>query len=418
MYHMKAKATQVIGGACLLFMLSACGGGGSNDSAPQTPAPTPPPQIVEPPVVTPPVVTPPAVTEPPPPVVVEPPVVVDPPPEVVVPPPVVVDPPPEVVFKQMSKPDDCLTDAGGFTGDYTYVTCDGILTTDDIDYPYDPTNTETAIIDLLAVVDTNLDEEIEQLGLTQQQFVQKEIDYANKSFADSGIYIKLRLVGLKTVTVQEGNLYRQIKTFAFGRTEFYELDDWQRDAEADIAFLFKKKPEEPIACGVAYYDQKRQEYKYRRGVSHCFQDTVFQDTEVTRYYERAGDTFTHEIGHILGLDHNIESSSVTPIFLFSYGYLVPGYDPNLSDEWNGYGTIMSYSDKGTGRFSDPGAQFVIPETGEAQLLGQSEYKKTPSNAVDHLNRVRYYMSQLHEQFNTEALLFEIVTTEEEEICLF
>lgn len=401
-----------------LFTATGCGGGGGNDndSSPAiTLPPTTPPPVVVPPVVVPPVVVPP---------VVEPPVVVPP-----VEPPVVVPPVvPPVVEQQMSKPTECLTDASD-TGDpvYEFVTCDGIPVRSDIDFPYDESNTEIAIIDMLAVVDTKLDEELD--GGTYEEFAQREIDLANQLFADSGVYVKLQLVGVKLVEVNKGSLYKQIENFSRGVKEFSDLDRWQQDSKADLAFLFKKIEDEPLACGVALYNDLTQEYRYRRGVSQCHINTVFQETEVTRYYERAHETFTHEVGHILGMDHNIESKGTkSTLFPFSYGYLIRGYQQDLSDEYNGYGTIMSYSDLPTGLFSDRDGRFLIPETDTSQRLGKYRngfdilgIETNPgTDGVDHVNRVRYYMSQLHEMFNEGTLLFpsddDPIYTEN--ICLF
>jgi hypothetical protein len=207
------------------------------------------------------------------------------------------------------------------------------------------------------------------------------------------------------------------------------LDKWQTDADADIAFLFKKIEDKPIACGVALYNDLTQRMKYRRGASQCHINTVFQETTVTRYYERAHETFTHEIGHILGMDHNIESSGVSStLFPFSYGYLIPGYEKDLSSEYNGYGTIMSYSDLPTGSFSDRSEFFFIPETGETQRLGRDRINAyrlggqaiPATDGVDHLNRVRYYMSQLHEMFDgpdASPAVFNS-SSKDDHICLF
>ena len=347
----------------------------------------------------------------------------------VIQPPVVVEPP-VIEISQMSKPEDCLTEATDTGNDiYKYVTCDGILVRSDIDFPYDEFNTEIALIDMLAVVDTKLDEELD--GGTYEEFAQREVDLANKLFEDSGVFIMLRLVEVQLVEVSVGDLYRQIDNFTLSKREFYDLDEWQRVAGADIAFLFKKIEEEPIACGVALYNDLTQEYKHRRGVSQCHVNTVFQETTVTRYYERAHETFTHEIGHILGLDHNIEASGVpSTLFPFSYGHLIRGYDRDLSDEYNGYGTVMSYSDLATGRFSDRSERFIIPETGTSQRLGKDRdgfnilgIEMNPAtDAVDHLNRVRYYMSQLHEMYNEPTMLRNSSGDSEEDedlnVCLF
>ena len=349
--------------AAALVGLTACGGGGSSQNPlVPTPVEVPPVVIVEP---------------------IEPPVDVPTVPEEPV---------------QMSAPPACPTTATA-TGDPVrpYITCDGIPITDAVDYPVDHNdNYEIAIIEILAIWDQNMTT-AEMDGLDPIAFVQRELDHANKVFADSFVYIELHLAGLDAVDVAEGDLYRHYKHFTQGTKEFSDVERWQREQGADYAFLFKRRPDDAWACGVAVLDAARLTAEKRRGITHCYQGDTFNSTSTTRYYERAGETFVHEIGHLLGLEHNIESATYDPAFTFSYGYLLPEFQLDLSDEFNGYGTIMSYSDKGTGRFSDPSAYFMIPETGEMVLLGAGG----TASAVRHLNRVRYYMSQLHEMDTKE-----------------
>ena len=113
------------------------------------------------------------------------------------------------------------------------------------------------------------------------------------------------------------------------------------------------------------------------------------------------------MGHLFGLEHDVDSANTQPMFEYSYGYLLPGYE---TENGSGYGTVMSYSDLGTGRFSDRSERFEVPETGLSQPLGTEG-----TDAVKHINRVRYYMSQLNEQFNDTSLVFSM---NESNICLF
>jgi len=357
------------------LVLEGCGGGGG--SAPYTPRTVVdiPPVVVEPPVVAPPVVEPPVV-EPP---VVEPPVVVPP------------------VLAQMSKPSECPTVAS-YTGlaDYPYITCDGVPTSGPTSYPYDADNTELALIRVMAVVDTALTLEMRK-NLSVVEFVQKQFDYANAIFVQSGVHIQLQVAGIELIEVREGDLLRQYRYFTGSLSEFRGLDDVQDGNEADFAFLFKARAEEPWACGVASLTNDRSDHSKRRGVSQCHVGEEFNDTETTRYYERASITFTHEMGHLFGMEHNVESATMTPLFPFSYGYLLPEYEDDKTDEWNGYGTVMSYSDKPTYKMSEPDATFVIPELGIEVPVG----RYNNADAVAHLNRVRYYMSQRYEENDDE-----------------
>ena len=376
--NMLTKVMAISGGSALCavviiltaVLLVGCGGGGGG-GGPYTPR-----TVVD---------IPPAVDPGPDP---EPPVVVPPVLVPVVPP--VVEPTPR---EQMSEPSECLTVASA-TGDSlrSYITCDGIPLAELASYPFDPSNTEIAVITVYAVVDSALDTE----DLTDAEYIQKQFDFANAVLANSGVYIELQVAGIWEVDVKAGDLSRQFKVFSRGDSEYNGLDERQLEADADYAFLFKARSADPWACGVATLDAHRELMYHRRGVSQCHVGEEFNQTSVTRYYERASITFVHEMGHLMGLDHNVESATTDPLTKYSYGYLLPEFELDLSDEWNGYGTIMSYADKPTYRFSDPSARFTIPETGESVVLGTSR-----ANAVAHLNRVRYYMSQLHERWGND-----------------
>jgi len=386
MYNNKSRSTCILAGCLLLLLLAGCGGGGGSTATPAPIADTPPP-AVDTPVDVPVVDVPPVVVVPP--VVDVPPVVVEPP----APPAPPVLPPAPPALVQMSKPTECLTVASD-TGyvDFPYITCDGIPTNGPTSYPFDEGNTEIALITVMAVVDTDLTLEMRR-GLTVEEFVQKQFDFANDIFASSGVYIVLQVAGIVEIDVREGDLIKQYQSFTMSRAEFHGLDAVQDENEADFAFLFKARAEVPWACGVASLVNERDDHRVRRGVSQCHVGEEFNDTETTRYYERASITFTHEMGHLFGMEHNIESAKFTPLFPFSYGYLLPEYEVDKTDEWNGYGTVMSYSDKPTHKMSDPDATFEIPELGIVVPVGR--YKN--ADAVRHLNRVRYFMSQVYEE---------------------
>lgn len=324
----------------------------------------------------------------------------------------------QTCFVQMEKPTDCPSDASD-TGDsrYGYFACDGIKQLTGVDFPFDPENINRAVIDMLFVVDTNLTEE-DRDGMTVEQFVDKQVFEANHIFMRNGTYTLIRVAGIKMVDVAPGDLYRQYAAFLPGRQEFLGLDDWQREAGADLAFLFKKLPENGIACGVASIDATRGIDK-TRGIIQCFANTDFKNTSTTRYYERANETFAHEIGHLLGAQHEESDTTETGLFEYSFGYNIPGYNPQEDNPeyagiWGGYGTIMSYADLATGSFSNFNKRGCFPDTagayaGQSVTLGTTggcfcsdpiETQESPTNNAETIQRTRYTMSQLHEQEHT------------------
>ena len=317
-------------------------------------------------------------------------------------------------FVQMEAPPDCPTDATA-TGDprYNYMTCDGIKQYSSVSYPYEEGFKGWAIMDILVVFDTNITEE-ERDGMTVEEFVNKQFFDANHMYDVSNTGVRLRVADIVMVDVANGDLYRQYNAFFNSRYEFNGLDDWQRQAGADFAFLFKTRYSQPVACGVANSDATRGIRK-SRGITQCFHNSVFQENAATRYYNRAHETFAHEVGHLLGLQHEWEDANTPGLFEYSYGYNLPGYNPQKGNPdyegtYGGYGTIMSYADLATGRFSDRSVTCTFPEEA-GEYAGQSvkfgtdggcfclepiENQPPPTDSVDSLRRTRYLMSQLHE----------------------
>jgi predicted Zn-dependent protease len=300
-------------------------------------------------------------------------------------------------FVQMSEPQECNTTATA-TGDprYNFVACDGVKQTTPVSFPFDPQQEETAVIDMLVVVDTNLTEE-DRDGMTVEEFVDRQVYESNKMYIESGTKTLIRVAGIKMVDVKSGDLYRQYYNFFYGRQEFVGLTTWQNDAGADLAFLFKKIHDEPVACGVASLDATEGVDK-TRGITQCFHNSVFQENETTRYYERAQETFAHEVGHLMGAAHDAVNANKPGLFEYSFGYNIPGDDPQKDNpdyvgSWGGYGTIMSYADLSTARFSDYRRHREL-YNGQSVELGSQDTQQT--NNAETIARTRYLVSQLHE----------------------
>ena len=343
-------------------------------------------------------------------------------------------------------PDDCpTTETDTGHPEFGYITCDGIRQKTPVSFPYnvDDPVPGWVVIDILVVLDTKLTEE-DLDGMTREEFVYHQFFVANHMYDASNTSIRLRVAGIVDVDVAPGDLYRQYAAFFNARYEFADIDTWQREAQADLAFLFKKKPEEPIACGVANLDATRGIDK-TRGITQCFHNSVFQENATTRYYERAHETFAHEVGHLLGAQHEWNDANKPGIFEFSYGYHLKGYEPLKDDPdyegiYSGYGTIMSYADLAVGRFSDRSVTCTYPDeaggyAGQSVKLGTDggcfclepiENQPPPTDNVDTLRRTRYIMSQLHEmehgvQFSPTLYNMEmdgLNIEEDPQICLF
>ena len=91
------------------------------------------------------------------------------------------------------------------------------------------TTQEIAIVDLLAVVDTKLDEELD--GGTYEEFAQREIDLANQLFADSGVYVKLRLAGVTTRRSRHVAVYIQADRLRFSQRQEMNSPTWMNGSE-------------------------------------------------------------------------------------------------------------------------------------------------------------------------------------------
>lgn len=307
-----------------------------------------------------------------------------------------------------------------FTDDpnFDYVNCDGILQRTDVNFPYSEDSTYVNTIEILFLVDSRLDTE----GLTQEAFVEREIEFANSVFENSGVFIKLSIADIRTIELsQTRSLRSNIRYLGDRRYEYRDVNAWMIEANADLTYVFLNPRQNPEFCGAAYIDASTDISK-RVGIVQCYQNTVFQP-DYLRYYNRAHETFVHEVGHNLGLEHDIDNTSnLNGIFPFSLGYVIPNTTETYSDGsvFNGYGTIMSYSDEATKMFSNPDLTFTLPD-GRIVANGDngnsfSLFPPPETNAVYSLNRVRTYMSNL--DLNTSETFFQLSEVSEDAICIF
>lgn len=306
---------------------------------------------------------------------------------------------------------------------YDYVNCDGQLQRTETDFMYSPDRTDIDIVTILVVVDSRLPTE----GLSIEEFVQNEFVFANQVLQKSRVHLRLRVADIRVLDVdQNRDLTQNIRYFGSNSREFSNVTLWQIESDADLAYLFLNPRVNPTACGAAYLDATGG-FRTSRGAIQCYQNSVYSNDQI-RYYNRSNETFIHEVGHNLGLDHDWENAGkFGNIFDYSYGYVLKGTTEVYpdGDRFNGWGTIMSYADEPTGKFSDPDRWFQLPD-GTSQRTGTDggcfcldpiEQQPPPTNAVEHLNRARYVMSQLAEN-RAPPGFFDPDREEEPALCIF
>jgi hypothetical protein len=111
---------------------------------------------------------------------------------------------------------------------------------------------------------------------------------------------------------------------------------------ADLVFLFRPlNAATQISCGTTYLEMANGSAPNKQLGYGTISDGMSKDAK-TGYY-CAINTFTHEIGHSLGLVHDREYSNATGSFAYSYAWGVQG----------SFGTIMSYKQPVVMYFSTP-----------------------------------------------------------------
>jgi hypothetical protein len=159
--------------------------------------------------------------------------------------------------------------------------------------------------------------------------IQLAVDEANKSYINSGIYIRLVLVHAYQVTYTESGSFdtdlTRFKTPADGYMD--DIHTLRNDYKADIAVLIINNDQ---YCGLA--------------------DTILADADeafATVYYDCATGyySFAHEIGHLQGARHDCAADpTIAPSY--AHGYV------NTSGGWR---TIMAYNNSACPLITHDGA---------------------------------------------------------------
>jgi hypothetical protein len=129
------------------------------------------------------------------------------------------------------------------------------------------------------------------------RLVARCINDANAAYRASGVRITLRLVdtGLSQVTEQVGGVLKTLTAFRQSPASINRRDS----AKADFAVL--------LTVDSGSY----------AGAARLTTNEAFA---VVKTGAIGGKTFTHEIGHLQGLAHNVENPSKAPVYPYGYGY--------------------------------------------------------------------------------------------------
>lgn len=184
-----------------------------------------------------------------------------------------------------------------------------------------------AVVDLMVLYTT---------AANTADFAKQRIKYlvniSNQSYQDSGIKMTLRLVSTEPTRYSESVSNAQaLDDLANAHGVFAGIHAKRAQVGADLVFLFRPLYANTHGnCGTTYVGFANGAAANSAYGFGTISDGIAKEPEVTAFCEI--NTFTHEIGHSLGLVHDIEYSAFPGAFHYSYAW-------GVKDK---FGTIMSY----------------------------------------------------------------------------
>jgi hypothetical protein len=191
----------------------------------------------------------------------------------------------------------------------------------------------------------------------------------NQAYKDSGINMTLRVVYTESTAYSESVSNSQaLDDLANDRNLFAGVSAKRVQYGADLVFLFRPLYAQTHgSCGTTYLEFANGNPANKWLGYGTIGDGSSKDA-MTGYY-CAMNTYTHEIGHSLGLVHDREYSNASGVFNYSYAWGNQG----------SFGTIMSYKQPVVMYFSAPalttqckGQACGYPETDSARSSDQAK----------------------------------------------
>jgi hypothetical protein len=228
----------------------------------------------------------------------------------------------------------------------------------------------TSYIDVLAVYDVGVENEYDGDPSARLDHL---FAVANLALADSGVDMKLRLVGQKKVTMDTSQTITQwLQAAENNEGAFADLEQTRIETGADLVTMFRQYDGGDI-CGLASLGGYGTQGFLTRS-EHLSANFI--------EFDQCGDiTMIHEMGHNMGLGHSSRQDE-TGTFIWSRGYGVR----------HSFATLMAYASEFD--VSSELAVFANPnlKTCEGQPCGEEVDADAPAHAAKSLNVVRHQVA--------------------------
>ncbi len=193
-----------------------------------------------------------------------------------------------------------------------------------------------SIVDVMVLYTNVMDE-------AAKQRINYLIELSNKSYVDSGVKVKLRLVNMQRTSYVENNSnLTALGDLSSSRGALSNVSADRITYGADLVVLFR-----PLyaltagSCGTTYVEFSNGSSANKWLGFATVSDGTSKDARTEAYC--GANTFTHEIGHSFGLVHERKFAKSSGAFNYSYAY----------GESSRFGTIMSYAQPSVMLFSTP-----------------------------------------------------------------
>ena len=229
------------------------------------------------------------------------------------------------------------------------------------------TLSNTNVVDLMVVYTTG-----KQTQAYAKQRINLLVTASNQAYIDSNINMQLRLVHTEATTYPENTSNSlALQDLSNASAQFANINQTRNQYGADLVFLFRPLYAKTAgSCGTTYVEFA--------GGSSANANLGFGTISDGNAVDQSGsycaaNTFTHEIGHSLGLVHEREYTSYPGVFNYSYAWGVQG----------SFGTIMSYKTPVLMYFSTP----TLATKCAGQACGYDQSNATQSS--DQTSSVNY-----------------------------